>query len=96
MAVIRGPKEAEDKVRVRSIAYNTDKAPEDGYAVDAGDIPSFPEPQPGIRYKRYYNPKEDEFWIEEEEREYDLEDEVKELREVVADLFELLEEKEVI
>lgn len=96
MAVIRGIKESEERYRVRSIAYNTKDTSKGGYLVDKEDIPAFPEPKPGVRYKRYYNPKENKFWIEEEEREYTLEDEVVELREVVADLTELLMEKGVI
>ena len=65
MAVVFGSEIDQDGwSRITRIQFNMDSH-EDGYSVDAKDIPEPPESSMGIGYARWYHPEQDQWELRE-------------------------------
>jgi hypothetical protein len=90
MALMFGTERPDGRVQITEIQYQRDSDPRGGHAVDARDIPEYPQPRPGIGHTMLFDPATREFSFEEHPRPYSTEEAILEvaaaLREIAAAL----------
>lgn len=93
MAVVFGEApDAEGWIKVTMIQYKIDHH-EDGFFVDADDIPQYPESGMGVGWVQYYHPSRDEWKFEQIKVPYKLEETVLEVAAAIRELAQAIKER---
>lgn len=88
MPIIHGQLENPTKLKVLVVNYLQTDASNGGYFVQS--VPSYPEPIRGKSQVMYFNPEISEFWFEQEDRPLTQDEDVEDLKELLADLASLV------
>jgi hypothetical protein len=93
MALMFGMTRPDGLVQITEIQYQKDSDPRGGYAIDAIDIPDYPNPTPGIGHIMLYNPTNKQFVFEETHRAHTVEEAILEVAAAMRELAKTIRDK---
>ena len=93
MAVLFGEApNAEGWVKTTMIQYKMDSH-ENGYSINADDIPDYPDGGMGVGWAQYYHPEKDEWKFEKIKVPYTKEETLLEIASAIRELAQAIKEK---